>query len=549
MSTASNQSREHLGVGLLLIVTVAVVGYMLLRLNGMFASNDVAVYTRVATAIQQSGSLTTQPAYSNGFGYATIVALLSSFTGLSITQLQVIVLPFLLIVPILAGYVTFREILDTRRGLFAALLLLVHPFFLFTAFRTTHEKFTYTFILLAIFALYVTFASESTATKGRFILAGYLVILGIIFLNVFFASSFIVGVAIGLGCTFVLSLYYGQRLSLRRLGYTLGISFALLMVVVLFLYPPARNFVASLGSVSRQSVFLLLGNAPSAIGGDTSPYQSAFTGWNSFGLYLVLIGFYLVVYPVAGLYWLVRTRSYLSRPSIDQDDVPHLFVHLLFFVFGIQFAVAIVADQTGLLGGNTQIRIFPILGFIAIILATVATFRVLEDSDSESPMALKDTSLCRSELLRANVVPLLLVALVLSFGITGVVKATSEPAASHQWTVTTPDEQATVGWTEETLQDEYLWGGYEARLRFSHLIHHPDGPLQNRYDPGEINIAIQYLVYSDTIEKRAEVVGAPLPPRDGTNRVYTNGDAQVYWFEQYQTLDDYNDALRRSQQE
>jgi len=537
-----------LGIGLLVIVTFAVVAYMLLRFNGMYASNDVAVYTRVATAIQQSGSLTTQPIYSNGFGYPAFVALLSSFTGLSITQLQVVVIPFLLVVPVLAGYVTFREILDTRRGLFAALLMLLHPFFLFSAFRTTHEKFTYTFILLAIFCLYVTFAARTSATKGRFILTGYLAILGIVFLNVFFASSFIVAVAIALGCTFILSLYYGQRFRLQRLGYTLGVSFALLMVIVLFLFPPARNFLASLGSVSRQSIFLLLGNAPSAIGGAVSPYQSAFTGWNSFWLYLVLISFYLVVYSVAGIYWLARSRTYLSKKSIDHDDVPSLFVHILFLVFGIQLAVAIVADQTGLLGANTQLRIFPVLGFLAIILATTAAFRVLDDNGHDTPLrTIRTDNVLSRPWIRANVVPILLIALVVSFGVTGVVKATSEPAVSHQWTVTTNDERATIEWTEGTLQDEYLWGGYEPRWRYSYLIHHPTDQLQNRYDPGGIDLVVQYVVFSDTIEKRAEVVGVPLPPRDNANRIYSNGNAQVYWFEQYQTMDEFNVALRRSQ--
>jgi hypothetical protein len=536
-------------------ITFAVAGYMLLRFNGMFASNDVSVYTRVAAAIQQSGSLTTQPVYGNGFGYSAIVALLSSFTGLPITQLQVAILPFLLVVPVLAGYVTFRRILDARRGLFAAVLMLFHPFFLFSAFRTTHEKFIYTFILLAMFCLYVTFAARNSATKSRFILTGYLVILGIVFTNVFFASSFIVSIAIALGCTFLLSLYYRQRFSLQRLGYTLGVSFAFLMFVVLFLYPPARNFIASLGSLSRQSIFLLLGNAPSAIAGGTSPYQSVFTGWNSFGLYLVLISFYLVVYPAAGLYWIGRMRTYLSKDSIDREEVPGLFVHLLFLVFGIQLALAVIADQTGLLGANTQLRIFPILGFLAVILATAAAFKLLETADwddsagrSLGTIGSSDVTGRRLTWLRANIVPLLLVVLVVSFGITGVVKATSDPAVSNNWVVATDDERAAIGWSERTLEDEYLWGGYEPRSRYAYLIHHPTSALQNRYDPGAVDIAIQYLMYSNTIEKRAEVVGAPLPPRDGTNRIYTNGDAQVYWFEHYQTLDEFNDALWRSQQ-
>jgi hypothetical protein len=536
-------------------ITFAVADYMLLRFNGMFASNDIAVYTRVAAAIQQSGSLTTQPVYGNGFGYSAIVALLSSFTGLPITQLQVAILPFLLVVPVLAGYVTFRRILDARRGLFAAVLMLFHPFFLFSAFRTTHEKFIYTFILLAMFCLYVTFAARNSATKSRFILTGYLVIPGIVFTNVFFASSFIVSIAIALGCTFLLSLYYRQRFSLQRLGYTLGVSFAFLMFVVLFLYPPARNFIASLGSLSRQSIFLLLGNAPSAIAGGTSPYQSVFTGWNSFGLYLVLISFYLVVYPAAGLYWIGRMRTYLSKDSINREEVPGLFVHLLFLVFGIQLALAVIADQTGLLGANTQLRIFPILGFLAVILATAAAFKLLETADwddsagrSLGTIGSSDVTGRRLTGLRANIVPLLLVVLVVSFGITGVVKATSDPAVSNNWVVATDDERAAIGWSERTLEDEYLWGGYEPRSRYAYLIHHPTSALQNRYDPWEVDIVVQYHKYSNTIEKRAEVVGAPLPPRDGTNRIYTNGDAQVYWFEHYQTLDEFNDALRRSQQ-
>jgi len=546
MSDTVNRRWDYSRVALLIVVTTAIVGYMLIRLNGMIASNDVSVHTTVAAAIQQSGSLTTNPTYSNGFGYPALVALLSSFTGLSIAQLQEVILPFLLVIPVVAGFVTFRAILDSRRGLFATLLLLIHPFFLFSGFRTTHEKFTYTFILLAICSLYISFAARSSATRIRFIVTVYLTILGIIFLNVFFASSFIVAVATAFGVTFPLSLYYRQSLSLQRLGYTLGVSFALLMTLILFLYPPARKFIVSLGSISQQTLFLILGNAPSAVSGGATPYRSVFVGWSSFGLYLFLISFYLVAYPVAGLYWLYRAREFLSERSIDRDRIPALFVHILFLVFGIQLTVAIVADQTGVVGSNTQLRIFPVLGFLAIVLTTAAVFRVLDDgSAAAASTSLSLNGVHRS--FRSTVVPFLLIVLVVTFSVAGVVKATSDPSVSRQWTVTTDDERETVGWTEQNLQNEYLWVGYEARLRYSHLIAHPSIPLQNRYDPAAVDLVVQYVIMSDTIKKRALVAGVPLPPTDDASRVYTNGDAQVYRFDRYRRLGDYNDAFRRSQ--
>lgn len=551
--TVSRRLGYQSSVLFLAVVSLAIAGYMLLRFNGMFASHDTAVYTRVAASIKQTGSLTAGVTYSNGFGYSAFVALLSTYTGVSVASLQLYVVPFLLVLPVVGAYVAFREMLDTRRGLFAALLLLVHPFFLFSAFRSTHEKFTYLFILLSLYALYVSFAERNELTKSRFIILGYLLILGITFLNVYFASSFIVAVLFSLFVTFVLSRYYGQVLRLRRLGYTLGVSFALLIVVVFFLYPPARAFLRAFDAVTTQTLFLLLGNAPSAIAGGPSPYDSIFTRWNSFRLYLVLISFYFVVYPIAGLSWLSHVRRYLSEQSLDHDQVPNLFVLILAAAFGIQLILAMVADQTGLLGANMQLRVFPIFGFLVVVLATRAVFRLLNrTTESSSLMAINGGAEFGSisSRIRENsreLLPLLVIVLLVGFTVTGAVKATTDPAVSTGWIVTTEAEQAGMAWTETNMQEEYIWVGYTGRLQSGHLMRDPDEGLRNTYEPGAIGLVAQYLIVTDITVKQAEVGGFPLPPRTDASRIYSNGEMRLFWFEHYRTFDEYNDAFRRSQ--
>lgn len=559
MTSAHGRFRQHRALLLLLTVVFSTVGYMLLRFNGMSAGNDVSHFARWAVMIKLTGSLTGFAAYPNGFGYQTVVSLLSSFTGITVPRLQMYVMPIFLIFPILAAYITFREILGERQGLFAALLVLIHPFFLFSAFRSTHEKFTYGIIFLLLYCLYISFTSRDSATKTRFIVVGHAITLGLIFLNVFFASGFITAIATTLAAAIVLSWYYEQRLQLRRLGYSVVIWSAMLMIVSFFLYPPAAKFLNSLGDIVTQVTYLILGNAPSgtATAGGGSPYNSLIFKWDSFEVYLILISYYFVVYPVAGLYWLARAPTFLSERSLDEDQISEMFILALFASFGLQFAFAIVSDQTGLLGANTQLRIFPLLGFMAIILTTRVVFRILNNRTA-SPSTNKIWS-GQLGSIRANLVPILLVALLVMFSITGIVKATNEPAVSTGWYLTNDEEQTATDWLETNVVYGYFWVGYTPRLRYDQRLRHPSQRrndqllrhsqrgVNNRYDPGTINTVVEHIIISDIIRKHAEVGGFPLPPRDGASRIYTNGGTEIYWFERVRAMESYNEAFRRSQ--
>lgn len=544
MSNATSTKRYDLFV-LAATVPLYMAGYLLLRFDGLFASNDATVMSRVAAAVKTSGSLTTPPTYSNGFGYPAVVSVLSSFTGVPVSDLQLYLMPFLLALPVLAAYVFFREVGGDRRGLFTALLVLVHPFFLFSAFRSTHEKFTYTLLLLVLYCLYVSFTTVNPSDRARHILIGYVLVGGLAFLNVYFTVSFISAVTVSFGIAVVLSRYYGQNLPLRRLKYTLSSSSAIFFVVVLFLYPPAYGIVSGLETIVAETISFIFETQQST-GGASSPYRSVGGRWDPFFVYFVLISFYFVVYPIAGLYWLGRVRRYLGTRSISRGRLPELFVLALFAAFGLQFASTIAADQTGLMAANMQLRIFPLLGFMAALLTGTALYPFVGDFRAETSSADERKWY---NYARTTVVPLFMVVLLVGFGGTALLKASGsgEPALSTGWTATTDDEESLVEWTEAELSDEYIWSGYKSRLRWQYQLDHPRRGLQNRYEISTIDIAVRYLLISDVTRKHAAAGNLPLPPHESASRIYSNGGSRLYWFEQYRTFDAYDEAFRQRQ--
>lgn len=533
---------------LLVAITLAVVAYILLRFDGQFASQDVSVHGRVAATIKATGSITTKPVYNNGFGYPGLVAMFSMFTGLSVATLQSYIMPLFMMMPVLAGYITFREILGYREGLFGAVLLLFHPFFLFSAFRATHEKFTYAFILLSIFILYIIFTTSKRSTRSRSIITSYIFISAIIMLNVYFASALIAASGIVFIGSLLFSVYYRKKLKLTKIVYTVSGSIVLLALFVFYLYPPAKSFLESIGSVSLQALVLVLGNAPAAASGEASPYASTLTRWGSLSAYLALISYYLIVYPVAGLQWLAEVRSLLDRKRTEPTDrlTGSLFVLLFAAAFGFLLIGAIISDQTGLLGANMQLRVFPLFGFLCVLLTTSAIFRVNDKplvTDGQGPLGyIIENRGNIQRRLRVQVLPTLVILMLVSFSGAAMVKATNDPVVSNEWTATTQSEQAMIDWSEDYMQDEYIWSGFSARIRDGRLIRHPQNGLRNEYEVAALELGARYVMKSDIITKQSKAGSLPIPPHQDANKIYTTGQSELFWFEKYNMFGKYNEA-------
>lgn len=533
------------------LFALSLVMYLQLRYGGMFSLVDVAVFTNAANSVVETGSLTKGTTYSNGFGYSAIVGMFSVFTDLSVSTLQLYVMPLGLVFTLVAGYLAIRAIFESRTALFGTLLLLMHPYFLFSTYRSTHEKFTYALIFLALFALARSFTAEDERVKVRYILFGYLAILGVSFLNTFFASAFIVAIATSLAGTTLLMLYFGRSIELRRMNYTVIISFVMLMITVLFFYPPARRFLFGLGPVLVQSLGLLLGNAPTATGGQT--YQGVLTGWGSLRTYLVLTSFYWIVFPIAGLTWLSRGYAILRIDDIDDVPIGEVFVLVLFGAFSLQLLGAVVVDQLGaFFGTNAQLRMLPLVGFMAVTItanSVIRRYRSIRNSDHENTDLL-DSNVSRfsSTFVRKTLYLVFTVVLavgLVGFAATATLKASSEPALSENWIFTTHNEQEGMNWINTNTRDDYVWVGHNERIQAGHSIRHPSEPKRNTYEIASVGLAIHVVMQSETMHELSSTTGVPLPPVDDAHAIYSNGETRLYRYNEYRTLDDFNDALVR----
>src|SRR5919202_4421845 len=114
-------------------------------------------------------------AYPHGYGYQALAAVVTEVTGLSVSQMQIAVLPFLTLVTALIAFVAFRVLIGNAflAGL-SALLLFLQPEFVFVVERGNHEKITHTLVLVLVFLLAASLArSRTTGMVIGFILAFY----------------------------------------------------------------------------------------------------------------------------------------------------------------------------------------------------------------------------------------------------------------------------------------------------------------------------------------------------------------------------------------
>jgi len=311
---------------------------------------------------------------------------------------------------------------------------------------------------------------------------------------------------------------------------------------------------------------LLLGNAPSATG--TQPYQTVFTEWQSFGTYLVLISFYLIVFPIAGLTWLYRGYKILKIDVANELPIGEIFVLILFGVFSLQLFGAVIVDQLGILvGTNMQLRVLPIIGFISIILTASAVIRSYrwmskpteEESEEQTTgiitngdfysvfEAVVSKAISKPKAISLIFTILLVVSLV-GFAGAATIKASSDPAISTNWIFSTQEEQKGMDWINTHTSEDYVWVGYNERIRTGYTIRYPEKPVQNTYDIAGVDLATHVVMRSSTMEELANAAGVPHPPVDDAHLIYSNGQTQFYRYDEYRTLDEFNDALRGEQE-
>ncbi|MDI6641736.1 MAG: hypothetical protein QME68_05440, partial [Elusimicrobiota bacterium] len=150
-----NKRGSSLALLLICIYALSSHLYFILRYAGRWMEGDTSRMTKFAQVVQDQATIfPTGLIYGNGPGHPTIMVMLSDLSGISVLTLQTYVLPIFGVVIAVLSYIAFLELTDSKKiALLSVFLLSLQPDFLFTTSRGTHEKFTYSMVLLSMFFL------------------------------------------------------------------------------------------------------------------------------------------------------------------------------------------------------------------------------------------------------------------------------------------------------------------------------------------------------------------------------------------------------------
>lgn len=519
MTAVQGQSRESswpvlLPVGYALAVTI----YVALRYGYRWGEQDTGQFMESIRGVVAAGSIVpASGAYAHGYGYQTIAGVVAMVSGLTVSQVQLIVLPFLTLVIALVAFVAFRALIGNAflAGL-SALLLFIQPEFVFVVERGNHEKVTHTLVLVLVFLLAASLTRPRTiGTVAGFILAFYLGAWALIATNSFFASSFMMSLALALGGGLIM-LWFSraaalERGAMRRLVYTVLSCLALFFVFVVYVYAPARHNYGQLQTLFEKLSVLFLsfeaqGNPYEAVG--SSPIA-----WAAPWVYPVLTAFNWLILLGSALAWTWLAVRF-KREGLVTGQRRLLLLWLLAAAFAFEVLVSVVVDFSGFLGANLQIRLFPLFMLFGIPLVIVAGAEL--SGRINGPLARRALTVT-------------MVVFLSVFAATGVLKATNDPLLSNKWLFFTGNEQRALAWADSQLERQEIWEGFDERLREMQRIYRPVDPLSgNRFTISKVSESTRYITMSDVIQRRSVRLNTPAPDISSSDRIYDNGSAQIF---------------------
>jgi hypothetical protein len=488
--------------------------YLVARYSGHWAESDSSSLTQAITVFSSDGVLVpdSNHVYANGYSYQSISAFLMALTGVEVTTLQQVLYPLLASLVALPALLLFRELTGNIRGaVFGSLLLFTQPEFLFVILRSSHEKFTRSLMLLCLFLLFRSInASADRRQFALYVGFFYLSVFAIIASNSFIAHSFIFALAV--------ALFIGQAFrsvglfksaatnqTLRRLPYVLLASIVGVYVFIFYVYPPAFHQINVYQSIWDQVAALFLSTDVST---PTNAYAAVSTGWTSVYLYLLvsaanwlLLGTSFIIWSYQGIRWL-----WYKRPPGGQTAI---LIWLMYAAFGGQGFLSIIVDFSGALSSNAQQRLFPSISVFAVAIVV--------------------TTLMRWEPQR-SIQPLRFAAALLLFSVAvlSVLKATNEPLVSNTWSFYKPDEIAAVGWSDSHVSNSAIWTDFDERLVVAFHTERLETRAENNVYGGPTPPTTRLYVLTDVNRVRSPRLNRELPVPPDANRVYDNGQAEVY---------------------
>lgn len=501
-----------------LLYMVFVSLYFVLRYGGTWAEADSATFAVLTRAFAAEGRLVPRfgPAYPNGYTFQAISTFIMGVTGVDVSTLQQLVYPFIAPMVVLPAWMLYRELTGSGRGAtFATILLFTQPEFLFVILRSSHEKFTRTLLMLCLFFLLRSLKLQDrpwllAAHVGLFYLAAFAFIAS----NNLLAHSFIFAVFIALVLGRMLEKrneslrQFGGR-ALPHLRYVTFIGVALVYVFTFYVYSPAQHDFLVLKSIWDHvaTLFLDVQENPA-----TTTYTDAYgviaTGWVSIPVYFIVSSADWIVLGASFAVWLLQGLRWLWQGQAPKTQSAWL-LWLFYAAFAGQGVLSVVADASGAMSSNLQLRLFPSISIFAVAM-------VGSTLDQWRPH---------------RITPWMRLALAISIfwiAVFSVFKAINEPLVSNKWTFYRPNEIAALDWTDAHLKDTSIWTGYDERLVVAYDTARGDVPNHDRFQGFGVRPSTQTFVISTITRLRSARLGAPLPIPSDAFRVYDNGEAAVY---------------------
>jgi len=469
---------------------------------------DTSRMTKFAQVVQDQATIfPTGLIYGNGPGHPTIMVVLSDLSGISVLTLQTYVLPIFGVVIAVLSYIAFLELTDSKKiALLSAFLLSLQPDFLFTTSRGTHEKFTYSMVLLSMFFLSRSFSRRGNVKEFMYyILLFYISILGMISYNFFFAATYIFAVTVAFIIGYLISEIPQVSASLKRLAYTSATSTIFFFSYMFYLYTPSRSLLYTFDTLQEKASALLLATEHHV----TPQYAYIFQTWVSFKAWFILTLFNWVIAPLSFAAWAYLVYKFFWKKQ--RLSSPMLLLLMFYLAFSIQLLITILADRFGVFY-NLELRVFPVLMFFAVPLASMSIIDIISHH--------------RLNERQRKVIKTIFAALILVFVAASLLKATNDPVASNNWMFYTTQEKKSIDWIGANHGGECVWMDTDERL-MTVFTHFSDIDTFNKGKFTGPDEAEFYLI-SNIIEKRANIVRYPMPYVDDLPIIYDSGDVRIY---------------------
>lgn len=506
-------------------------GYFVLRYGGHWTEWDTMTFAQILGWLQAAQGIHYPGAYDKGYAYSVWGAGLSTLSGVPVDALIQLYLPVIgnLLLAVM-GFAAFRRLLASPQlGLLATSLLFLVPELIFTVSRGNHEKLTVSLTLFATFALLG--ALQARAEKQWHPLAIWSAIYALttftlMSLNSLFGSSLAAGVS--LATLFAFLVLVVRPAGWRRLGLVVVhlalislASWGVLALVVGVVYP--QRWALELAQSLVDAVTSIFAPAPvEATGGAVAeatyinPYDVVNQDWVNLGLYRLVSSFRWFLLAGSFLSWCVLVVDVVK--NIRTAPLPRLILASLYGAFASLLAVGVMVDFLGLeAGSNLQVRFYAYFVLFAVPTLALGVAGVLRRLS-------KWTSPRTSTWVRYAALSLFTV-----FALLSLLKATLDPVVSNRWIFYRPTEVQAVSFWNERQRSSGLWAGPSYRVINAFRHTHPSAPSnQNEISARLGSEAAAYMLDSEIFESNAVAWGVVRPTTVLENRVYDNGDAQIY---------------------